>query len=187
MAAAHCSAHGRAGPDGGGASGGGAAGGCGGCRADVLSRGFSALGALVIVLASFAFRVPAFTYVFTGGGGRFWFALDPARAFVRNPAHWPIAVGTLVSLLLWLGTRRSRYFGNTVPLIMAALLLPIVTEQTITAAWLWAIPFLLVFIGGCFADAFETRQRRLFLALGGALLLTEAITALAALPAIAAL
>ena len=68
---------------------------------------------------------------------------------------------------------------------MAVVLLPIVTRQTATAPWLWAIPFLLVFVGGCFADAFETRQRRLFLALGGTLLLTEAIIALTALPVIA--
>ena len=148
---------------------------------------FSALGALAIVLASFAFRVPAFTYVFTGGGARFWFAPDPALAYVRNPALWPVAGGMVGSLLVWAGTRRSRYFGNTVPLLVAAALLPIVTRQTTTATWLWALPFLLVFVGGCFADAFETRQRRLFLSLGGALLLTEAVLAFAALPSIAAL
>lgn len=143
---------------------------------------FSALGALGVVLASFAFRVPAFTYVFTGGGARFWFSLDPARAFLRDPGNWPIAVALLVSLLLWLGTRRSRYFGNTVPLGIGLLLLPIVTRQTTTAASLWALPFLLVFIGGCFADALETRHRRLFLWLAGTILVAQALVALNALP-----
>lgn len=146
---------------------------------------FSGLGAVLVVLASFAFRVPAFTYVFTGGGARFWFSLDPARQFFRNPGNWPTAAALVVSLMLWLGTRRARYFGNTVPLGIALLLLPIVTQQTTTAAWLWALPFLLVFIGGCFSDALETRQRRLFLWLAGAILLTQALVAFAALPALA--
>ena len=143
---------------------------------------FSALGALVMVFASFAFRLPAFVYVFTGGGARFWFSLRGATAFFANPAEWPIGVGLVTGLLLWLGSRRSRYFGNTVPLVFAAVLLPIVTLQTVSAPWLWAIPFLLTFVGGAFADAFETRQRRMFLALGGGILLTQAVACVASLP-----
>ena len=101
-------------------------------------------------------------YIFTGGSARFWFSLTPARAFFASPAEWPIAVALVVALLLWMGQERSRYFGNTVPLVVGLALLPVVTTQTVTAPWLWALPFLLTFAGGAFADAFESRQRRMF-------------------------
>ena len=146
---------------------------------------FSALGALGVVLASFAFRLSAFSYVFTGGGARFWFALDAPAAFLRSPANWPLVVALAVALLLWLGARRSRYFGNSVPLAVGLLLVPLVTRQTVTAAWVWSLPFFLVFVGGCFADALETRQRRLFLSLAGAILVLQGVTALLSLPALA--
>ncbi len=48
--------------------------------------------------------------------------------------------------------------------------------------WLWAIPFLLTFIGGVFADVLESRHRRVFLFATGGLLLAQAALSLAALP-----
>ncbi len=148
---------------------------------------FSAMGALGIVFASYAFRLQPFSYVFTGGGARFWASLVPAKALFLNIFDGPIVVSVLVSVVLWMGVRRSRYFGNTVPLAMAAILLPLMTTQTVTAPWLWAIPFLLTFVGGVFADALETRQRRLFLGLTGGVLVTQALVCLSTLPGIARL
>ena len=136
---------------------------------------YSALGALAMLFAFFAFRPAPFSYVFTGGGARFWFSLDPTQTFFTTFENAPVVVATAVSALLYVGVRRSRYFGNTVPLGMALLLLPIVTTQTITAPVLWALPFLLTWIGGVFSDALETRQRKLFLVLTGALLVTQAV------------
>jgi hypothetical protein len=43
-------------------------------------------------------------------------------------------------------------------------------------------PFLLAFIGGVFADILETRYRRAFLWITGALLITQAALCLAGLP-----
>jgi len=146
---------------------------------------FSAGGALAILFAFYAFRLAPFSYVFTGGGARFWFALDGARRFFLNMANGPIAVATLVALLLYVAVRRCRYFGNTAPLVMVLLLFPLVTTQTVSKPWLWALPFLFTFVGGVFADALETRQRRLFLGLSGAIVLTQAILCLALLPEIA--
>lgn len=146
---------------------------------------FSAMGALLVVFASYAFRLQPFSYVFTGGGARFWMSLQPARAFFSDVFHGPIVVAVLVSLVLWMGVRRSRYFGNTVPLAMAVILFPLTTTQTVTAPWLWAIPFLLTFVGGVFADALETKHRRLFLGLTGAVLVTQAMVCLSTLPALA--
>jgi hypothetical protein len=146
---------------------------------------FSAVGALAILFAFYAFRLAPFSYVFTGGGARFWFALDGTSHFFLNMANGPIAVATLVALLLYVAVRRCRYFGNTAPLVMVLLLFPLVTTQTVSKPWLWALPFLFTFVGGVFADALETRQRKLFLGLSGAILLTQALLCLALLPEIA--
>lgn len=146
---------------------------------------FSAIGALAILFASYAFRPAPFSYVFTGGGARFWFALDGAKRFFLSTANAPIIVATLVSLLLYISTRRCRYFGNTAPLVMVLLLFPLVTTQTISQPWLWALPFLFTFVGGVFADVLEMRQRKMFLALSGAILLMQFILCLSLLPEIA--
>jgi hypothetical protein len=146
---------------------------------------FSAVGALAILFASYAFRLAPFSYVFTGGGARSWFALDGATHFFRNIANAPIAVATLVALLLYIAIPRCRYFGNTAPLVMALLLFPLVTTQTVSQPWLWALPFLFTFVGGVFADVLEMRQRKMFLALSGAILLTQALLCLTLLPDIA--
>ncbi|NYF91973.1 hypothetical protein RBB79_20060 [Tunturiibacter empetritectus] len=146
---------------------------------------FSAVGALAILFASYAFRLAPFSYIFTGGGARLWFALDGAKRFFLNFANAPIVVATLVALVLYVSIRRCRYFGNTAPLVMVLLLSPLVTTQTVSQPWLWALPFLFTFVGGVFADALETRQRRMFLALSGAILFMQAILCFSLLPEIA--
>jgi uncharacterized membrane protein len=146
---------------------------------------FSALGALAILFAFYAFRLAPFSYVFTGGGARFWFELDGARRFFLGLANAPIAAATLVALLLYATVRRCRYFGNTAPLVMVMLLFPLVTTQVVSRPWLWALPFLFTFVGGVFADVLEMRQRKMFLALSGAVLLTQAIVCLTLLPELA--
>jgi hypothetical protein len=146
---------------------------------------FAAVGALAILFAFYAFRLAPFSYIFTGGGARLWFALDGAKRFFLSFANAPLVVATLVALLLYVSTRRCRYFGNTAPLVMVLLLFPLVTTQTVSQPWLWALPFLFTFVGGVFADVLEMRQRRMFLALSGAILLTQAILCLSLLPEIA--
>jgi hypothetical protein len=146
---------------------------------------FSAVGALVILFGFYAFRPAPFSYVFTGGGARFWFSLDGARNFFTSLANGPIGIATLVALMLYVTVRRCRYFGNTAPLVMVALLFPLVTTQTVSQPWLWGLPFLFTFLGGVFADVLEMRQRKMFLVLSGAVLLTQATICLTLLPAIA--
>jgi hypothetical protein len=145
----------------------------------------SAVGTLAILFAFFAFRAAPFSYVFTGGGARSWFSFDGATHFFLNLANGPIAVASLVAVLLYVAVRRCRYFGNTAPLVMVLLLFPLVTTQTVSQPWLWGLPFLFTFVGGVFADAIETRQRRLFLGLSGAILLTQATLCVALLPEMA--
>ncbi|MEO7028178.1 MAG: hypothetical protein ABI147_02105 [Acidobacteriaceae bacterium] len=152
---------------------------------------FSALGALAILFASFSFRVSAFLYVFIGGGARFWFSMEGVRALVSTmakfpfthttlPAEGPILLATLAALWIYVAHKPSRYFGNTSPLLMVLVLMPLYTTQTTSAPWLWALPFLFTFIGGVLADALEAsrksqRRHRLLLALTGGLVLTQAM------------
>ena len=58
--------------------------------------------------------------------------------------------------LLYLPIRRSRYFGNTLPLLIALLFFPLITTGTASEPILWGLPFLLAFIAGVFADMLET-------------------------------
>ena len=146
---------------------------------------FVAVGALVVELAFFSFHVAAFTYVFTGGSARFGVSSFGARQLLHSVVNAPVTLALAVSVVLWVGVRRSRYFGNTAPLLVGVPLLFVTPGQAAMAPWVWAIPFLLTFAGGVFADAFETRYRRLFLLLAGAILLTEAAATLPALGLIA--
>jgi hypothetical protein len=146
---------------------------------------YAAVGALVILFGFYAFRLAPFSYVFTGGAGRFWFSLDGVRRFFGSVANGPIIVATGVAAVLYAGIRRCRYFGNTAPLVMAALLFPLVTTQVVTMPWLWALPFLLTFLGGVFSDVYETRYRKMFLWLTGVVLVSQAAICLTMLPGIA--
>ena len=146
---------------------------------------FSALGAMVILFAFYGFRPAPFSYVFTGGAARFWFSLDSTKSFFTDISNSPIAVASAVGAILYAGVRRCRYFGNTAPLVMALLLFPLVTTQVVSQPWLWALPFLFTFIGGVFADVLETRYRKMFLGLSGALLVMQVLVCIMALPAIA--
>ena len=145
---------------------------------------FSALGAIGILFAFYAFHLAAFSYVFTGGGGRFWFSLEGAKSFFTSVTNGPIVVAAGVAVVLYLGVRRCRYFGNTAPLVMAAVLFPVVVTQVVAQPWLWALPFLFTFLGGVFADALETKYRKMFLGLAGMVLVTQALICFAVLPEI---
>lgn len=135
---------------------------------------FASLGAFVILFASFSFQASAFLYVFTGGSARFWFTTEGLRRFCSSPANAGILVATAVALVVYFSSRPSRYFGNTTPLIMTLVLFPIYTTQVVSAPWVWALPFLFTFVGGVFADILESRQRKLFLTLSAAILITQA-------------
>lgn len=125
----------------------------------------SAFGALLIVYASYTFRLGIFTYVFTAGAARFILSAMPAQELFTDPLQLAVTAACGIALLLFVLVRRSRYFGNTAPLLVALALLPVVTTQVRTAPVMWALPFLLTFAAGVFADVIETAQRKLFLAI----------------------
>jgi Dolichyl-phosphate-mannose-protein mannosyltransferase len=144
----------------------------------------ASLGALIIVFACYGFSPDAFSYVFRSAVGFVWFSFDPARRFFSSLGNAGIAVAAPAAALLYLGVRRSRYFGNTAPLLSALLLFLLVMTGAPGAPWLWALPFLLTFVGGVFADAFESSRGRMGLAAACAVVLLQAIFCVVTLPSL---
>jgi len=132
-------------------------------------------GALFLVFACYNFSPDAFSYIFRSAAGFLWFSLDPARRFFSTPANAGISFAALASVVLYLTSRKSRYFGNTTPLLCAAGLMLLVMTGVPGRPWLWSLPFLLTFIGGVFADAYETPRRRVAMAAGAAVVVLQAV------------
>jgi hypothetical protein len=120
------------------------------------------VGAVFLLFACYAFHPDALTYYFRSGAGRIAISTAAARAHLFSFGDAGIAIALAAALALYVATRRSRYFGNTTPLVIALCFLPLVTTGVFGQPWLWAIPFLMAFIGGVFADALETRHGRIF-------------------------
>ena len=139
-------------------------------------------GALVVLFACYGFSPDAFSYVFRSGAGFLWFSLDPAQRFFFTLGNAGIAVASGAAVLLYLGLRQTRYFGNTAPLLCAVVLFALVMTGAPGSPWLWAVPFLLTFVGGAFADAYESPRRRIALAAASALVAMQAIFCLLSLP-----
>lgn len=139
-------------------------------------------GALVLVFVCYGFSPDAFSYVFRSAAGFLWFSLDPVRRFFSTLSNAGITVAAASAILLYLGVGRSRYFGNTAPLLCAVVLLGLITTGVPGTPWLWALPFLLTFIGGVFADAYESPRGRLALAAGGAIVVLQVVFCLLSLP-----
>jgi hypothetical protein len=133
----------------------------------------AAIGTLLLVFASYDFSPDAFTYFFRSGAGRIWFSLVPAQHWLLSLPNAAVALTAVIALVLYLPTRRSRYFGNTVPLFLALLFFTLVTPGISSEPTLWALPFLFTFIAGVFADFLETRYRRVFVGVASALLILE--------------
>jgi hypothetical protein len=142
----------------------------------------AAVGALVVVFACYGFSPDAFSYLFRSAAGFLWLSLDPARRFFSTLSNAGITVASAGALALFLGLRRSRYFGNSVPLICALILVSLTMTGAPGSPWLWALPFLLTFVGGVFADAYESPRGRLALGAAGAIVLLQAVFCLLNLP-----
>lgn len=142
----------------------------------------STFGAVFILFASYTFNLDAFSYVFRSADARMWFSTDGMWHMLESLPNAGITIALGTALLLYVIYRRSRYFGNTTPLLVAGLLLCLITTGVHSKPWLWALPFLLTFTGGVFADRLESRHRRAFFWLAGAILVTQAGLSLANLP-----
>ena len=142
----------------------------------------AAAGGLVLVFACYGFSPDAFSYVFRSSAGFLWFSIDPARHFFSTLANSGVSLACAAALVLYLAARKSRYFGNAVPLLCAAVLMLLVMTGTPGSPWLWSLPFLLTFVGGVFADAYDGPHGRLALAAGGAIVFLQAVLCIIGLP-----
>jgi hypothetical protein len=139
-------------------------------------------GAMVVVFACYGFSPDAFSYVFRSAAGFLWVSLDPARRFFSALPNAGITVAIGAAVVLFLGLRKSRYFGNTAPLLCALVLMALVMTGVPGSPWLWALPFLLTFVGRIFADACDGPRGRLAACAAGAIVLLQAVFCVLSLP-----
>lgn len=139
-------------------------------------------GAIVFVFACYGFSPDAFSYIFRSAAAFVSFSFDPARRFFSAFSNAGIIVAAASAALLYLGVRRSRYFGNTAPLICFMVLVVLVTTGVQSTPWLWSLPFLLTFIGGVFADGFESPRGKLFIAAAASLVVLQIVVCIYSLP-----
>ena len=139
-------------------------------------------GAMVVVFACYGFSPDAFSYVFRSAAGFLWVSLDPARRLFSALPNAGITVAIGAAVVLFLGLRKSRYFGNTAPLLCALVLMALVMTGVPGSPWLWALPFLLTFVGGIFADACDGPRGRLAACAAGAIVLLQAVFCVLSLP-----
>jgi hypothetical protein len=139
-------------------------------------------GALLFVFACYGFSPDAFTYFFRSSAGLLWFSLDPARRFFSALPNAGITLAAAAAVALFMGLRRSRYFGNITPLLCTVILMVLVMTGAQGSPWLWALPFLLTFIGGVFADAYEGPRGRLALGAASSIVLLQAVFCVLSLP-----
>jgi hypothetical protein len=60
----------------------------------------------------------------------------------------------------------------------------LVTTGADGAPWLWVLPFLLTFVGGVFADAYEGPHGRLAMSAAGAIVVVQAVLCVLSLPGV---
>lgn len=142
----------------------------------------AAVGALVLVFACYGFSPDAYSYVFRSAAGFLWVSLDPARRFFSTLSNGGITIAACAAAILYVSTRKSRYFGNTAPLLCALICILLVMTGSPGSPWFWAQPFLLTFIGGAFADAYEAPRGRWALGAAGAIVGLQAVLCVLSLP-----
>jgi hypothetical protein len=139
-------------------------------------------GALVLVFACYGFSPDAFSYLFRSSAGFLWVSLEPAGRFFTALSNAGTTVAAAAAGALFLGLRKSWYFGNTTPLFCALVVGVLVMTGVPGSPWLWALPFLLTFVGGVFADAYEGPRGRLALGAAGAIVVLQAVFCVLSLP-----
>ena len=99
----------------------------------------SIAGMLLLVFASYAFHPDAFSYYFRSGSARFTYSLAAVKQMFWSLQGAGVTIAAATAVLLYVITPRSRYFGNTAPLLCALLVLPLVTTGGYGEPRLWAL------------------------------------------------
>jgi hypothetical protein len=142
----------------------------------------STVAAFFLLFACYGFSPDAFSYLFRSDAAQIGLSLAPARHFFWTLSNSGITVAAGAAFVLYLALRRTLYFGNTAPLAATLMLIFVVTVGVGGSPLLWAQPFLLTFIAGVFADAYETIRGRLAMAACAAIVLMQAVFCVLSLP-----
>jgi hypothetical protein len=147
----------------------------------------SAVG-LALVFAAYSFHLGIFgqsvkharlltgSIAALGMKGAYLQMLTEVRA--SGPVLVVLVPAALVTFILW---RRSRYFGNAAPLLMALLFLTLRVDSPHDSDSVFALigaVFLFVFVAGILADLLETRARELTAAVSTGLIAANALWSL---------
>jgi len=142
----------------------------------------SSLGAFVLLFACYGFSPDAFSYLFRSDAAQLGLSLEPAHRFFWTLSNAGITVAAVAAFLLYLALRKTLYFGNTTPFLATLSLVFLITVGVPGNPMLWAQPFLLTFIAGVFADAYDTIRGRLAIAACGAIVVLQAVFCVLSLP-----
>jgi hypothetical protein len=140
------------------------------------------VGALVLVFACCGFSPDTFSGLFRFGAGMMSVSINPVWQFFSASTSAGIIVAAVAALALYLCVKRSRYFGNTAPLLCTFALMALAMAGISGAPWLWALPFLLTFVSGVFTDAYEGPRGRVALSASGAVVLLQTTCCVLSLP-----
>jgi hypothetical protein len=152
----------------------------------ILATGCGA--ALLLLFAAYFFHPALFAHglanavLFRGAGAalRLWGAYLQVGHEIA--ASGPVlALTAPVGLAVWAVSRRSRYFGNSAPLVVALffMVLRVLSPHEAGLVYgLLAAMFLFVFVAGIVADLLETRARELGMAVVTGLLAANALWSL---------
>jgi hypothetical protein len=114
---------------------------------------------LLVCWAIYGFRLGLLNHF------RIGFNIDTEQLarYALHPSNWIFTSAFLLSIVIYFLWPRTRYFGNTAPLIVSCILLLVVpggylngSGNTLQFA-LWGVPFVCVCVGGIFADLLEDR------------------------------
>jgi hypothetical protein len=150
-------------------------------RAVLAIWGAAGAFALFLLLASYFFHLHLFWEAMKHAG---W--LEPESSNLPRIASLqfislgspPLMLALPAALIAYVAWKRTRYFGNTTPLLIAALLTICAFEIPAFSGYGFqqaALVFIFVFVAGVFADLLETRHRRIVTASLNGLLIASAV------------
>jgi hypothetical protein len=153
--------------------------------------------AVAVILLPMTYFFQAHAFAASMRDANFWGFVGPAftlsatyKLTARQVVNscFVLGIALPISLVTYALSRRTRYFGNTAPLLVSVLFIVLAMANPHTSGTgflLAAIPFLFIFVSGVLGDLLETSYRPLVLASVFALLIIHAggtLFALARLP-----
>jgi len=142
----------------------------------------SAFTSLVLLFAAYGFSIQGVSGLLQSGSALVSLSAEPLLHFFSSIQNAGITLAAGAALLFFAFFRRSQYFGNTTPLLCFAGLVVVVTTGVQSQSWIWALPFLLTFIAGVFADVFEGPRGKLAMAAAAVTVGLQAVVCMLSLP-----